>query len=533
MHHPPPRWRLVSTLALSLAPAAAHGAPTGEPTAPADPERADPERSDPERAGPERAGPERAGPERAGPERAGPAEADGSRGAGPSIGPAEADIVPDRSAEPSSLIGADVELLTLEEAIELALKRHPRLAAARHQVTAVKSRIGQAQAAYMPQIDAGLQYVRASENGSTASVHSFPGMSRTGGTRRMGVTATDSFNNYLAVLAVNQVIWDFGRTQGAVGAQRAAALAAEMELTQVEQTVVFEVMRAFYDVRAAREAVRVADDIYVSAQAILELANAAREVGLKPPSESARAEANVAAAEVARIRANARLEVAQAAVAGALGMPSAAYEPREDIPAPGTVPDEDRSIEIALDNRPELQVLGYRRQGLEQDLRRVKAQRYPQLDARASVNSRGQFLPTAGQDPYQQFNWNIGVVVSIPVFQGLRVKKQKEEIEAQVGVVDSNHEMVRQAVVVEVRQALAAVRAADAAAVASLRGVEAARSALETLESRYREGLAKLVELTDAQATYVQARSQLLEATYDRYLSRAVLSLTMGQLPPS
>ncbi len=451
---------------------------------------------------------------------------------GPTVDP-DTDVVPEREAiHTPEAVEPGAKSIGLDEGIALALRRHPALRAARQQVAVAKARVGQAKAAYLPRIDVGLQYVWASENGSPASVHSFPGMSRVGGSRRRGLTWTDAFHNDLVVLAVNQVIYDFGRTKGSVGGRRFEALVAEMSLVQAEQQVTYGVMQAFYQVRAAREMVRVAEDIHVTAQAILALADAAREVGLKPPSESARAEANVAAAEVALIQARARLELSQVAVAGALGVIDEVYLPRENDAPPKDVLDAEKSVAIALHSRPELKLLGFRREGLQQDLRRVKAQRYPRFDARASVNGRGQFLPSAGQDPYQQFNWNVGVVISIPVFQGLAVKRQIEEVEARVEVVDANRELVHQAVSVQVRQALTQVRAADAAVVASQRGVEAARKALETLEGRYREGLAKLVELTDAQATYIDARLQLVQATYDRYLSRAALDLTMGQLPP-
>src|SRR5690606_37052477 len=150
------------------------------------------------------------------------------------------------------------------------------------------------------------------------------------------------------------------------------------------------------------------------------------------------------------------------------------------------------------------------------------------LDALLSINSRGQFLPAAGQDPYHRFNWNAGVVLSIPIFQGLLVKKQKEEIEAQLDTLGGGQEAVRQAVVLEVQQALARVHAADAAERASRKGVRAATEALETLQERYAGGLASLVELTDAQDTYLSARLRAVRAAYDRYLTRAALSLAMG-----
>jgi outer membrane protein TolC len=250
---------------------------------------------------------------------------------------------------------------------------------------------------------------------------------------------------------------------------------------------------------------------------------------MRAHSEKARAEADVAAAEVRLIRAKLELEQARVRVGYAMGAVGESYEPTEQPMALGPVPSERDSIKIALEHRPELRALDFHREGLKQNLRSVKARRYPTIDALLGVNSRGQFLPAADQDGYQRFNWNAGIVVSIPIFQGLLIRKQNEELSAEISAVDGGQEAIRQAVILEVKQALAAVRAADAAGQASQKGVAAAAEALETLKERYAEGLARLVEVTDVQAAYLSARSQVVQATYDRYAARAALSLAMGR----
>src|SRR5690606_9240791 len=180
-----------------------------------------------------------------------------------------------------------------DEAIDLALARHPQIVAARERVKAAKARVGQAQASYYPQINGTLQYVRATEMGSTASFHSIPGMSRVGGAIRDGVETRHSFNNFLAAIAVQQVLYDFGRTQGAVAAQKARVKAAQMEEVLAQQTVTFGVVRAFYDVQAARAGVEVARDLLETARGVLELTASAKAAGRRAPSERARPAAHV------------------------------------------------------------------------------------------------------------------------------------------------------------------------------------------------------------------------------------------------
>lgn len=419
--------------------------------------------------------------------------------------------------------------LRLPNAIDLALRQHPQLKAARDQTRAAEARVGRAQSRYLPRIDSTLQYVRGSENGSIASFHSVPGMARVGSATRDGVEWNDSFNNFLAAVVAQQAIYDFGRTQGMVGAARAEVKAAKMNEELLEQLVVFGVIRSYYDVRNARESVRVAEEALNNATAILELAQAGTGSGLRPPSEKARAEADVAAAEVALIRARLDLEVAGARVANAVGATGEAIEPAtEALPAPAPVPDVEDAIDLALTNRPELRALDFRREALAQTLRSVSARQYPRLDALLGASSRGQFLTGHGQEPHQSFNWHAGVIVSIPIFQGLAVRREKEELRALMSALGSQREAVAEAVILEVKEAVAVVRAADEAERASRKQVEAAKVALEVSQGRYRAGLGTLIELTDAQATYVAARSQAVQGRYDRLLARAALGLATG-----
>ncbi len=441
--------------------------------------------------------------------------------------PVEVTPVEDAPAEETA---SGATTLTLEQAIALALKQRPRLKSVKHDVTALRTQVDQAKAAYYPRVDGSAQYVRATENGNTVSFHSVRGLSRVGSGRREGVRGFDSFNNFLVGVAVQQQIYDFGRTQGAVGERKAAVMAAEHVRIQAEQQITFEVARAYYDVLAAREAVDVAKDVYVTTQNILELANASQGAGLKPVSEGTRAKANVATAEVRLVRAEGALQAAQARFAGALGNAMGNYEPARVDVSSASLPGEKQAIAAALTNRPELAILDANRKQLDASMKGARGQQLPRIDAMAGVHSRGQLMPRPADEPsFQNLNMNIGIVVSVPIFQGLRIRKQKEELDARIASVMETRDEVSQAVVVEVRQALANVRAADKAVVAAKTGVEAAEVALTTLAARYSEGLARLVELTDAQSTYVAARLQLVDANFDRLIARAALKLAMGE----
>lgn len=411
----------------------------------------------------------------------------------------------------------------------LALNRHPRIVAARNQTAAAEAQVGVAKSRYYPLVHVWLQYLRATENGNNASFYSVPGLARVAGSVRDGVGQFDMFNNYHAAATVHQLLHDFGRTQGEVAAQKALVEGAKMNERLVEQAVIFGVTRAYYEVLAEQERLRVAEEAYTRAQRLLEIVAAGEQAGLRQPSEKARAEADVATAEVARIEALAALDVARAQFANALGLTEAGFEPAGEEPTPPTNITEAEAIAAALQNRPELKALDLQRQALNERLRAINAGHYPRIEAIGVLQSRGQFLGGEQYD-YTSFNWSAGVVVHVPIFQGYLVTEQAKSVQAQLQALESGREAIRQAVVLEVKQALARVRSADEAERAAQKAVEAAHVALETSEGRYRTGLAALIEMTDAQGAYISALSGAVRASYNRRFARAALELAIGTL---
>ena len=214
---------------------------------------------------------------------------------------------------------------------------------------------------------------------------------RVGGKHPRGVGKADNFNNYLAAATVHQLIYDFGRSHGALAAQKAFVKAAKLNEDLIAQQVVFGVTQAFFQVLETREALAVAEESLSLTKKVLEFANAGQETGLRPRSESARAEADVAMAELARIRAAADLDVAGARFLAALGEPDGVYMPDGPIPGFAVQKDEALALDWALKHRPELQSLKLQEQALAQRLRSAGAGHLPRLEALAGINSRGQF----------------------------------------------------------------------------------------------------------------------------------------------
>jgi outer membrane protein len=416
----------------------------------------------------------------------------------------------------------------LVAAISLARTHHPLLRAAQLKTVAARARRNQAAAAYWPQVFGWVEYLRASEAGSPTVILTVPGQPRVGGSTPAGVSNTDSFNNYLVAVTAQQLLYDFGRTGGAVAAQEAMTKLAVLEEDLVALNVAAQVARAYYAVLAGRESVRVSNEAVVRTRRILEFAQAGQRSGLRPPGEVARAEADLANADLSVIRAQAELDIARNQLSNSVGVADLQLEPTATEPKPMGAPAINDAVGKALASRPELRALQAQSEVLTAQRRAAPAGHFPIFSATGGLNGRGQFGVQAG-DTVNVFNWNVGLVAQVPIFQGFYVREREGEIVAEQRSLEYRVADLNLTVALEVRQALLALLAADKAQGAAQKGVDSASLALKIAESRYRTGLGTILEVTDAQATLVNAEAAAVRARYEAHTAQVALLRAQGE----
>ena len=123
--------------------------------------------------------------------------------------------------------------LTLKEAIQIALKYHPRLQEAADNTSAAKQQIGQARSYLGPQLFGATQYLRSTDNGIGNTSYynpdgAFPRISGTNHNLSANDTSQswDTSNNYMGGVMLSQFLADFGRRHGFVSERQFEAAAA-------------------------------------------------------------------------------------------------------------------------------------------------------------------------------------------------------------------------------------------------------------------------------------------------------------------
>ena len=153
----------------------------------------------------------------------------------------------------------------------------------------------------------------------------------------------------------------------------------------------------------------------------------------------------------------------------------------------------------------------------------AKSGYYPSLSANANYNFAGPEISTMQQ------NWWLGMTLSIPVFRGFSTKARVKQEDFAFKSLEKDFELLKQQISQEVWNAWLSVKESFERITTSSKAVESAKENLSLAEGEYKEGVGSIIQLTDAQTTFVTIEQNYIQALSDFKISFAELERTIGK----
>ncbi len=426
---------------------------------------------------------------------------------------------------PSLAVAQAPERLTLDEAIARALKQNPSLTASEETLAAAEARADQSWSGFLPQLLLSLSYRRTTLNSppppyiDTAALPAgFGGI--------LGREESDSYNNYSAGVTLNHTLWDFGRTWGGMNAAKELRGAAKSDLGTSRAQVTLGTTIAYYTVLATEETVRVAEETMQQMAQHLAVAKAQAEAGVRQRLDVVRAEADLENAKLNLARAKNGFAIANVQLATTLGLSTTPAFTLERPSSTQSIDSNDREalVQAAFGARPELKAIRARERASGHLVTAADAGFFPALGLTAGLNYAGYELESS-KLPY---NWFAGLTLSWNALAPIPVSAASNEAEANARAAAANRRSLELAIRAEVESAALSLGEAEARLAPSAALVATAGETLRLAEGRYGAGAGTIVEVTDAQALYTQARLSALQAEFDLETARARLSKALG-----
>jgi outer membrane protein TolC len=196
---------------------------------------------------------------------------------------------------------------------------------------------------------------------------------------------------------------------------------------------------------------------------------------------------------------------------------------------PRTAIDVNAMRQEAISTRAELKSLSAGEQGLDRVSSLSRAAAWPQLSAFGDLvyaNPNQRIFPQVAKFTS---TWDVGIqLVWSPNDLGVALGAGAEA-DANTAKLRAQRAQVRDGILIEVMQAVQAMKTADSSVDATNSGISASEEAYRVRREMYRVGKATSVELTDAEATLFRAKLSAVSARIDQRIARVRLEHATGR----
>jgi TolC family type I secretion outer membrane protein len=398
-------------------------------------------------------------------------------------------------------------VLTLDEALRIALAYHPSVAQATQAVAAAAAQVTQANAAYWPSVDAGASYGQRTSNSQ--------------GTKE----SSDTSESYSGSIGLDALIYDFGKTPAAVRQARARRVAAECSLRAARNDVAYGVRTAYLDLGKAQELLQVAEQAVRQYSAHLEQVKAFADAGRRIRYDVTKAEVDLGNAQLNLIKARNDLTTARATLNRSLGL---AEEPGYRISAPPS--DElagktDELMAVARRQHPEILALKAQEAVASAAVDAAIADLYPELRLRADYGLSGSAFPLV-------WNWSATLQSALQIFNGARNTATIEAATAELRAARARLADREQQIHLDLTRAVSQLESTRQGMTLTTLIVRQARESLDLIDERYKLGKASAVEVTDAQVALTSAQAEQVKARFEHQTAIAQIQHAIGENQP-
>jgi len=331
------------------------------------------------------------------------------------------------------------------------------------------------------------------------------------------------FDVFDARLTVHQSLFDRPARQRARAA-RATLASARDDVRDARDLVVLVVARLYLGVLADRARLEAADAEVATAQALADLAGDQLQAGTVAKIDVLRSQVELDTRRQQRIVAANDLEKDKLALARAIGLPlGRAIELTDPLPDTPAAPVEvAAALKEAEAQRADLASARSRLEAARAGLAAARGERLPSLALEADWGTIGP-TPSSALTTY-----DVGAVLSVPLFLGGRVRGEVLAAEAQVRQAQDQVDDLRRGIEYEVRGALLDLDAARHRVTTADAARDLADEQLTEARDRFRAGVSDSLEVVQAQQAVAAAHESYIASLYAYNLAKVTLARALG-----
>lgn len=406
--------------------------------------------------------------------------------------------------------------LSVDAAVDAALKNNVTVLNAEESRRIYKERVSEYYGTLFPQVSASGQYTRNIES---------PAFFIGGNKIKMGLN-----NAYSASLDASQVLWAGGKVYTGIKIASLYSKAGDEQLKTAQKGIAKGVKQLYYYVLLARAMAGIQEESLTLSREHLATIEAQYRQGIASDLAVLRQQVEVSNSQPALTQARNLYEEGLVDLKNLLGL-----DPDAEIALTGALdcapadPGEAAALYArALAARPEYRAMKHQLDMAGQLVKVERAGHFPYLSAFASRQFQGQSDSGFPAKADQNWSTTAGLRLSLPLFAGGSVGSRVSQAEMQEKIARNNLAELERKIKIEVKKAWLGLSGASERVASQTAAVEQARKALAATEVRFKNGLAGQLDLSDATLALNRAQTLYTQARHDLCSADAELKWTIG-----
>ncbi len=395
------------------------------------------------------------------------------------------------------------DTLTLEQCINIGLENNPTFQSSQYRVEENKTKIDEAYSNYYPTVNFNSSADTYSKDNSSLR-----------------------YDNYSTGVSASYNLFNGFRTKATYNAAKDNYDANTYQHESNRQDLTLSIIYGYYKTLQAERILKSTEEAVKSSKLHLEFAIAKQKAGMVTRSDILKSEVELSNAELDQIKAANTLLNFRGNLHQLLGLP-----PNNPLKIVDDLSNLDNNLiqsynsylNEAIQSRTELKSFQSLSNAQSNYIQIAKSEYFPSVNANANYNFAGEEISGMKQ------NWWLGMTLTIPVFNGFSTKARVSGEKLALKGLEKDFEALKQQISQEVWTAYLAVNESFDRIETTAKGLESARENLSLAEGEYKEGVGSMIQLTDAQTSFVTAEQNYIQSVADYKISFAELERTIGK----
>jgi outer membrane protein TolC len=409
----------------------------------------------------------------------------------------------------------DKKIITLDESLQIGLENSHFLHASRMNVVYAEARLSEIDAQRLPLFRLNGTYTRL-------SYLEPPKFSFAGNDFEINPTV---LNNYTLRFSLQQPLFTGFRLSSSSKIAEYNSKAASEEYRQDEDQLIFDIKNAYWSLFRANKINDFVNENVLQIEAHLKDAQNLLEQGLLTNNDVLKIQVQLSEAQLRQIDAANGVKLAALNLSNTIQLPVST-----DLQVPSDItynvkptPALDEVLSLAYDQRPELKAMGYRVQAGESGVKLANSGWWPQLYLGANYNvARPNTRVFPLEDKYKD-TWDVTVNLQFDLWNWGQTSDQSDQAEAQLEQIRDNHEIIKNAITLEVTQNYLNINQAKEKISVAQKSMGQAEENYRISSEKFKQGLLLSSEMLDAEVALLQARTNYIQSVVDYEIAKARL----------